>query len=432
MSHCQHAFAMRLAACALAALAGCASLRPDAKTSASRPRSAAGLSAVRPASFDDDKEKDEGLSWSDLNVDNLGKTAKKLTGQGPNRDLARKLYGEAEDLYRQATRAPAAQQAHLFELAAPKFIGAADRWPDSQLAMDGLFWASECYFFADNYPQANLCYERLVKAFPNNRYLDAVDQRRFAIAKYWLDLNRSTPEPFYYANWLNKERPWRDARGNGLRVFGKICIDDPTGRLSDDATLAAGNEYFANGEFLKADEKYTDLRKAYPASEHQFLAHFLGLKAKLNCYQGPAYGGTLLDDAEKLIKQMRRQFPQEAEKERLFLDRAAAEIRFRKAERLNFLASYHDHRSEYRAAQHYYSQVVRDFGDTPLAQRAEERIGQIAGLPPVPPQQLPWLVNLLPQSDKLKPLIAASEKAKTAEAEAAARTAAVPSEAEQR
>ncbi|MBW8884151.1 MAG: hypothetical protein JF612_05105, partial [Planctomycetia bacterium] len=64
-----------------------------------------------------------------------------------------------------------------------------------------------------------------------------------------------------------------------------------------------------------------------------------------------------------------------------------------------------------RAAEHYYARVVREFRDTPLATKSEERIGQIAGLPPVPPQKLPWLIAILPESDKVKPLLKASQKA---------------------
>jgi outer membrane protein assembly factor BamD (BamD/ComL family) len=365
---------------------------------------------------DEQLEEDEGWSWSDLHVDNLGTTAKKLTGRGPNKEAAKQLYREADDLYRQAMRAEPDKKAHLFSLAAPKFAEAAERWPKSALAMDGYFMAGEAYFFADQYPKANLEYEKLIKEFPNNRFLDIVDQRRFALAKYWLDANRDSPEGMFYANFWNKTRPWRDARGHGLRVYDKIRIDDPTGRLADDATLAAANEHFGKGKYVKADEYYTDLRSAYPTSEHQFTAHFLGLKAKLLSYQGPAYGGTVLDEAEKLIKQMRRQFPQESEKEREYLDRSAAEIRYRMAERLSFLAEFHDKRNEYRAAEHYYAQVVQKFRDTPLAARAEERVGQIAGLPPVPAQQLPWLVALFPESDKVKPLLAATQRAREQEA----------------
>jgi outer membrane protein assembly factor BamD (BamD/ComL family) len=286
--------------------------------------------------------------------------------------------------------------------------------------MDGLFMAGESYFFADDYPLANKQYEKLIKAFPNNKYMDVVNQRRFAIARFWLDLDRESPEPFYYANFLDRTRPWKDARGSGLRVFDKIRIDDPIGKFADDATLAAGNEHFARGKFYKADEFYTDLRKTYPASEHQFLAHFLGLKSKLANYGGPAYSGAPLDEGEKLIKQMRRQFPQESEREREYLDRAAAEIRYLQAQRLQFLAKYYDRRAEYRAATHYYTRIAREFDDTPIAAQAQQRAAQIAGLPPVPPQKAQWLVDLLPEADPVKPLIEATEQARLAAAQEAA------------
>jgi outer membrane protein assembly factor BamD (BamD/ComL family) len=439
MSRSQYVATLPLACCALAALiagGGCASLWPnhdDSSAPAIRPtRSQGVLQAPDPA---DDTDSSDGLPLdfvgSLFSWERWSKKTKKLMGRGENKELARQLYREAEDLFGQALAADPHRKADIFELAAPKFAAAAERWPDSQLAMDALFMSGESYFFSDNYARANLEYEKLVKAFPNNRYLDQVDKRRFAIARYWLDLNHQSAEPFYYVNWFNKTRPWRDVRGHGLRVFDKIRIDDPTGKLADDATLAAANEHFISGKFYKADEYYTDLRKAYPTSEHQFQAHFLGVKAKINSYLGPAYGGTGLDEVEKLIKQTRRQFPQEAEKEREFLDRAAAEVRYRKAEQLMHLARFYDFRSEYRAAEHYYARVVREFHDTPLAMRAEERVGQIAGLPPKPAQQLPWLVALFPESDKVKPLLRATQQAQ-AHPEPESQIAAQPAETMQR
>src|SRR4029079_18093147 len=102
-------------------------------------------------------EKNEPLTWSDFSWDNLGKTGKRLTGRGPNREYARNLYREADDLFRQAMNAADQdRKADIFAMAAPKYAGAADRWPDSQLAMDGLFMAGEAAFFADEYPAANL------------------------------------------------------------------------------------------------------------------------------------------------------------------------------------------------------------------------------------------------------------------------------------
>src|SRR5262249_19452439 len=152
---------------------------------------------VKQASADDSDEK-KPLGWSDFSWDNLGKTSKRLTGQGENRDLARQLYREGFDLFNQAKVAEPQRKEAIFEMAAPKFAAAADRWPDSQLAMDGLFMAGESAFFADEYVLANTYYEKLVKAFPNNRYLDQVDKRRFSIARFWLQTNHEHPEPFYY------------------------------------------------------------------------------------------------------------------------------------------------------------------------------------------------------------------------------------------
>jgi outer membrane protein assembly factor BamD (BamD/ComL family) len=395
---------------AMLAASGCATLSDAAATNPLTGRST--------ASRDDDEER-RGLSWSDFSPDNIGKTLKRATGRGPNRELAKQLYAAADAEYRQAAASEGPERIRLFESAADKFYQAADRWPDSALALDGYFMAGEAMFFADHYAAANKYYEELIKAFPNNRYIDIVDQRRYAIAQYWLEIDRQNPEELYYVNFFDKTRPWKDARGHGLRVFDKIRIDDPTGRLADDATLSLGNENFVRRKFLKADEYYSDLRKAYPSSEHQFSAHFLGLKAKLNAYDGPAYSGAPLDEAEKLVKQMRRAFPQECEKEREYIERAAAEIRFKKAERLAFLAQYYDRRAEYRAARHHYERIATEYPDTPLAAKAQERAGQIAGLPPVPPQRAQWLVNLLPETDKVKPLLEATEQERLAEAQRA-------------
>jgi outer membrane protein assembly factor BamD (BamD/ComL family) len=366
---------------------------------------------TRPAAGDDEGGflGADGPTIDDFTPKNVGKSFKKLVGRGPNRKLAQQLYDQAEREYQEAAdMPPGAERTAKFLAAGTKFGQAAEYWPDSHVEMDALFMAGEANFFGDHYWDATKFYERLIKKHPNNRYLDTVDARRFAIARFWLQLDEENSEPFYYANFINETRPWRDARGHGIRQYEKIRLDDPTGRLADDATLAVANAHFKQGRFLKADESYTDLRKTYPNSEHQFSAHYLGLKAKLESYLGPDYSGEALEEGEKLIKLMRRQFPTEAGQEKEFLDRAAAEIRYKKAEKLYFFARYHDRRHEYRAASRRYHEIVTEFPDTPFADKAENRLAQVQGLPPVPPPQLPWLIRMFPQSDKVKPIIEAA------------------------
>jgi outer membrane protein assembly factor BamD (BamD/ComL family) len=404
-----------LLAATLPGAVGCATLSPrswfggdtppaDSAAASSSSRSADGVSQASYEKTEEERKLEE-LTWSDLQPTQWSKAVKKATGYGPNRAIARDLYSQAEDLYKQAAAKPENERRPLFVAAGEKYVEAAERWPGSAIEQDALFMAGESYFFADYYPKANDCYEKLIKAFPNNRYLDTVDQRRFAIARYWLEENRKNPESWYAVNLWDQERPWRDTHGYALRVYDKIRVDDPTGRLADDATLAAANEHFANRKFQKADEYYTDLRTAYPTSEHQFTAHFLGLKTKLMSYLGPDYGAGSLDDAEKLIKQIKRQFPREYAAEQEFIDRAAAEVRYKKAEKLFGYAQYFDGRSEYRAAGHYYQRVMNEYNDTPFAERSQARLQETSQLPPKPEQYVPWLVDAFPKRDKIQRLL---------------------------
>ena len=413
-----------IAALAVLPLAsGCRLFRPDAVSTAST----ASPSDIRQASYEtDEAETRKEFNVEDLYPDRIGKTVKKMVSEPPNKKEAQRTFDEADATFRQANALPiGSERQKLFLEAGRKYLIAAEKFPNSAIEQESLFMAGEAYFQADYYWESNRSYEKLIKAYPNNRYLNEVEKRRYAIARYWLDLSKKSPEPFYTVNLFDQERPWRDTKGHGLRVFDKMrSLDDPGGKLADDATLALANEAFAAGKFYKADEYYTDLRKLYPDSEHQFLANYLGLKAKLQCYVGPEYSVASLDEGEKLIKHMWRAYPQEAEKERLYLDRAAAEIRYHKAEKLFHWGEYYDRRKEYRAAAHYYSRVVKEFSDTQFAQRATTRIGEIEGLPPVPAQKFEALVKLIPTSDKIQPMVdAAKKKTPGDDGDAAARTA---------
>jgi outer membrane protein assembly factor BamD (BamD/ComL family) len=354
-------------------------------------------------------ERAQRLAAGDLAPGKFTATLKRLFGRGPSQPEAERLYqaglaeyGTARELL--GTQALDEARPHLLA-AAEYFAEAAERWPESTLEQNALFYAGEAYFFADHYPKSNHTFELLLKQHPNSRYLDQVQQRRFAIAQFWLqEYNRDRPA-WYALNVTDKSRPKNDLFGRAMKIFDRIRLDDPTGKFADDATLALANAYFAEGKYFKADEYYTDLRKTFPSSEHQFTAHFVGLKSKLLIYEGPDYGGTVLNDAEKLIDTIRRQFPVEAEREREFLNRAYAETRYKKAEREFHTAQYFDQKAEYGAAKQYFSTVLNEYGDTPFADSARTRVAEVGGLPDVPPQRFAWLVDAFPREDTVRPLI---------------------------
>jgi hypothetical protein len=224
--------------------------------------------------------------------------------------------------------------------------------------------------------------------------MDAIDVRRFKLAEYWLDVEEQNGESALSMNLTDDERPWRDTRGHALRLYDKIRLDDPTGKLADDATMAAANAYFLAGDYIKADMFYTDLRRTYPSSEFQFQAHFLGMQAKLQSYQGEDYGITPLQEAGKLVEQMRKQFPQEYAEHREEVDRAYGQVRRMTAERHWRMATYWENRWDYGSARYYYNLVLSEFPGTPIAEEAQKRLAEIADKPADPPQPLRPLANL--------------------------------------
>ncbi len=354
----------------------------------------------------DEDDAPHGFAMSDLRPKNLRENFRKATGRAPNEDVARGLYEQADALFQQASDTTGGKRSDLFAEAAEKYAAAAEKWPDSMLQEDSLFMSGESLFFADHYCDSQKAFDRLIKEFPNTRHIDRVDARRFDIAQYWLAMHRDSPRSFVRPNILDEKLPTNDTFGNAVRVFDKVRLDDPTGRLADDATMAAGSAYFAKADYAKADQFFADLRNTYPESEHQFEAAMLSVKAKLQLYQGSDYDSQDLEASLKLIEMMFTQFPQQAAQEREYLEDSYKDIRVMLAARDWETAEFYDYRQEYGAAKYYYSKVIRDFADTSLASDAQTRLAAIEPYPDKPEKPLNWLVGNLPERQRQQgPLI---------------------------
>ena len=333
--------------------------------------------------------------------------AKRAAGYGPNQRKAYDALEAGKALFREASSAQTGKR-KKYLTAAKRFSSAADRWPNSAIEEDALFLAAESYFFADHYPEATEAYDAVAKKYENTRYMDTIAKRRFAIADYWIKHQQKNPNWLLTPNLTEDEHPMFDKFGHGIRTLDKIRLQDPTGKLADDATMRAAMANYEEGKYLRADELLADMRRAYPSSEHQFAAHIYGVRCKLKIYQGPSYSMKPMDDAEKLIRQIRIQFPQEAQKNIEFLESAWKEVRKNKALHDWGIAKYYDRRKEFRAARHYYSRVARDYDDTSLAKEARDRLDEIAASPDKPSQKLPWLAEMFPTPEREKPLVASN------------------------
>lgn len=372
--------------------------------------SSAGAEGQPVTYLDEVAPEDDGLDVSDFSFSNINDTLKNAVGLGPDHRLAVQLFRKGMKQYKAAAelRKQGKDAENAFVEAAETFESAAKRWPESALQQDALFMSGESLFFAEHYPDANDQYQELLKNYPNTQHIDKVEAKRFTIAQYWLQLDEADPQSWYTWNFTDNRRPSKATFSNAVAVLDMIRIDDPTGKFADDATMAAGNAYFADRDWSRAARFYEDLRKTFPSSEHQFQAHFLELKCRLNSYDGANYSVVPLQKAKELLTAIQKQFPDDSTKpaNAKALSRAAGEIRYKLAEREWNMASYFDRRWEYGSAKYYYHILVNDYADTPFGNKAQARMAELADKPNKPKQQLGWLVKLFPDPYG-KPLVAA-------------------------
>ncbi len=329
---------------------------------------------------------------------------------------ARELYQEADTIFRSAAAEVGTiardgetegREKSEFARAAKIFGRAADAEPGSALSQDAMFMQAESLFFADKLTAASDVYQKLQKDYPRNRHNDRVAARLFEISQYWIDTEKANARSWWSLNLFDPTRPRLDVDGHAVRVLDQIRYDDPTGRLADDATMAAAAEYIRQGKYEMADEFLTDLRETFPDSEHFFLAHLLGIRAKLEVYAGPEYSGLMLEEAEKLVNQTRQRFPDKMRDQETadMIARAAAEVAYRRSEHLFARAQYREKKGENRAASEYYQKILDDYPSTPIADKARERLEKTSTRPPVPRQRLSWLKAVFPDSKRSPPLV---------------------------
>ncbi|MDA8744984.1 hypothetical protein N9N28_10165 [Rubripirellula amarantea] len=323
-----------------------------------------------------------------------------------DREQAKRYYQAGDQLFRQASSEPAEQRKKTFEKAAKQFRKSCEAAPKTAIEQDALFMQAESLFFADHLMDATEVYQTLQKEHPRNRHNDQVAARLFSISRYWIETAKADEGNWSPINLTDASKPRLDTDGHAIRVLDNIRYDDPTGRLADDATMAAAAEYIRQEKFEEADEFLTDLRETFSDSEHLFLAHLLGIRTKLEVYAGPRYSGLVLEEAEKLVNQTRTRFPDKMADPKYaeMVARAAAEIAFHKAERLAYRADFREKKKEYGAARFYYQKLLEEHGDTPHAETARKRLAEIETLPAIPTQRLSWLTTVFPDSNASDPL----------------------------
>lgn len=341
------------------------------------------LTNVKPAKKDDDDD-DSGFDWSSLDPANIYKNIKAKLGYGPNEPLAEQVFKEGMLLYREKK----------YEEAVKKFAISADRWPDSPLEEDSLFFQAESYFFADRYNDAHDILLELFKKYSNTRYLDVAASREFQIARYWDQKDQFEQHWPITPNFFDKTRPWFDTYGNAVNAYSSVHINDPTGPLADASIMAMASGDFDRGRYEDAAANYRTLIRNYPKSQYQVKAHLMGVEAEKLIYQGPMYDGKPLDEADQLAKQALTQFRDQIADHRSRLLEEREYINERRAERTWVMGQYWETKRSYGAARICYDTTIKEHPGSHFAELAQQRLIEIKDKPADPPNHMQWLTNL--------------------------------------
>ena len=350
------------------------------------------------------------LLLDDLAPGQLATTWKARVGMGKDPESARQHYQRGQDLYNQgiaAMKADAAANQHQesFAKAANEFRLAAAAWPGSSTEEDALYFQGESYFFADRYVQSNRAFEKLVAEYNGSKHMDMAENRRYAIALYWLQLSDSTSG----INLSDPKRPKTGLAKEARRVLHQIRMDDPTGRLADDAAMSLAKAFMKAKMYFEAGDTLEDLRRNYPGSEFQFDAHLLELEAQLASYQGPSYDDGPLRKADEIMKSIVRAFPHKSKGELAYLEKQSARIQNMLGQRDLTMGEYFERRGENLAARFHYQKIHEKFKGTEIANQIEQRIAATQSKPDRPAPPAEWLVNVFPDPEKAKPVIVAGD-----------------------
>ena len=357
------------------------------------------------------------LLWDDLAPSQLSSTIKSRFSGASGKEgqaAAQQSFDTGKQLFERASQMIAAnpdgtEHGPIFIEAGNHFRAASSKHPDSSLAEDAMFLEGESFFFADRYVQANRAFEGLVADYSGSRYLDRAEQRRYSIALFWLKLKKNGAS--FSLN--DPKRPKFSLAGEARRILHRIRIDDPTGKLADDATFALATAYMDTNRFEEAADTFSYLRKDYPGSEYQFKSQMLELESLLRSYKGPDYDGTPLVKAEKLRKQIAAQFPNKAAQNQEILAQQGSLITNQLAQRDVEVGQFYERRGENRAAKIYYEKAQADFGGSVFSDELGQRIETVASLPPVPKPPAEWIQKVFPDAKSEKSIIPAGGNLET-------------------
>ncbi len=247
-----------------------------------------------------------------------------------------------------------------------------EQYPNHPLMIEALLVSGDAKIADKNEYKALFDYERILREYPGTEQFNTALERELEIAK------------LYAAGMKRKLWGMRfvNADSEAEEIFIRTQERAPGSQIGETASMLLGDYYFDRGEMRRAVEAYSLFMLNYPKSAKTERAMLRAIQASLASFKGPEFDATGLIEADRRLRQFKRQFPASAE--RIGADALLVRIDESQALKMLHQAQWYEGQTRKVSAITMYQRVVQEHPRTAAARISMEKL--VAwGHPVVPP-----------------------------------------------
>ena len=249
-----------------------------------------------------------------------------------------------------------------YERALHEMENLVSRYPASKEAAEAQYYIGRANEELEDFYTAYKTYEKVVSHYPNSQRIGEVIEREYRIGNLFYSGKKRKIVGLEILPSLDK----------AVEIFERVVEQSPYGPYGVLAKYKLGESYKKNGEYAKAKETFEKLIEDYPTSELVDEARYQIALVSLQASRGASYDDRATNEAIAQFSRFVKEHPQsDLVNESL---QAIELLETRKAEKAFEIAKFYEKQGKTQAARLYYNEVIEQYGKSPWAQQALERL----------------------------------------------------------
>ncbi len=242
---------------------------------------------------------------------------------------------------------------------ADRFIEAYPNHENTEMVMD---LAGQAEIRRGRYYKAYEWYERQLTAYPGGPLARRALHRKYEIAEAFLEGEKRVVLGFIPVSAVE----------DGLRILDDIAAREPGSDIAEKALLRIAEHHYEQQQYERAVDAYDRYADMFPQGERVAHALLQAARTTREMYLGPDFDDTPLVEARHRFSHFAERFPRQAEERNIA--ETIRRIDSERAEKDFETAEFYRRTGRDDAAEFYYRQVVRRYGQTDWAEYAAQRL----------------------------------------------------------